>query len=135
MTSIERVTSVAHGKHGVHADVRSHRVTTDRPKDMGGEDRGLMASEHLLVALASCTCTTAVKIAEKRSVPLERVAADAEMEFDERGEVSAIRVHVRLTTAAAEKDARKVVELAERVCTISKLIGFPVQRTMSIVAP
>lgn len=132
MSSTERVEAVAHGRHGVHAKVRGHALTTDRPTEMGGEDRGLMASEHLLLALASCTATTAVKVAAKRNVPLEDLRVATEMDFDERGEVTAIRLEVRVRSSAPGGAIEKVFELAERICTISKLLSFPVTRRLEI---
>jgi putative redox protein len=132
VTSTERVEAVSHGPHGVVAKVRGHTLTTDRPPEMGGADHGLMASEHLLVALASCTATSATKIAAKRGVPLADLRVVTEMDFDDRGEVSGLRLAVRVRSEAPEADVRKVFDLAERVCTISKLLSRPVERTLTV---
>jgi uncharacterized OsmC-like protein len=91
-----------------------------------------MASEFVLIALASCQTTTAWKIAEKRSVILHDVRIEAAMEFDDRGEASGIRLRIDVESPSAEKAVLKVFELAERACTISKLIALDVQRVVTV---
>lgn len=122
MTDTETITTRLADRHGVEWQARDLAGRTDRPREMGGQNEGLMASEHVLVALASCTTTTAVKIAEKRGVRLHKVDIAAHMDFDERGEASAIRVDVQAASPDDESAVRKVIELAERACTIRKLL-------------
>jgi uncharacterized OsmC-like protein len=119
----EIVTSRLADRHGVHWEARDLRGRTDRPHDMGGQNGGPMASEHLLIALASCQTTTAWKIAEKRSVDLRDVRIEAAMDFDDRGEVEGIRLRIEVESPSQEKDVAKVFELAERACTITKLLA------------
>lgn len=109
-------------RHGVHWEARDLKGRTDRPLEMGGQNLGLMASEHVLVALASCQATTASKIAEKRGVVLNDVQVEASMDFDERGEVENIRLRIEVESPGSEKDVTKVFELAERACTVTKLL-------------
>lgn len=130
MTSTEIVTARLADRHGVHWSARDLAGRTDRPVEMGGQNRGLMASEHLLVALASCQTTTAVKIAEKRGVRIDDLRIEAAMDFDDRGEASGIRLRIVVTSGDAEKDVRKVLDLAERACTISKLLAVVPERTV-----
>lgn len=130
MTSTEIVTARLADRHGVHWNARDLAGRTDRPLDMGGRNQGLMASEHVLVALASCQTTTAMKIAEKRSVRILDVRIEAAMDFDDRGEVSAIRLRIEVESPDAEKDVRKVFDLAERACTISKLLAMEPERVL-----
>lgn len=124
MTDIETITTRLADAHGVHYTARDLTGRTDRPSDLGGTNAGLMASEHVLVALASCTTTTAVKIAKKRSVALTDVRIAAHMDFDDRGEPHAIRVEIDVDSDADEAAIQKVVELAERACTIRKLLAL-----------
>lgn len=128
--SKETVTTRLADRHGVTWQARDLQGRTDRPEDMGGQNQGLMASEHLLVALASCTTTTAVKIAEKRGVALDDVRVDASMAFDERGEVTGIELRIEVDSPAEDKAVEKVFDLAERACTISKLLVFEVDRIL-----
>ena len=124
MPTTETVTARLADRHGVHWEARDLKGRTDRPVDMGGRNEGLMASEHVLVALASCQATTAIKIAEKRGVVLQDVRMEAAMDFDDRGEVEAIRLRIEVDSPSAGKDVAKVFELAERACTITKLLAL-----------
>lgn len=132
---IEVVTTRLADRHGVHYEARDLRGRTDRPLDMGGQNQGLMASEHVLVALASCTTTTALKIAEKRRVRLDDVRCEASMSFDERGEVDGIGLKVTAVSPDEDKDVLKVFDLAERSCTVSKLLAFEVDRIVVVLRP
>lgn len=135
MASTEIVTARLADKHGVEWQARDLSGRTDRPLEKGGRNEGPMASEHVLIALASCTATTAAKIAEKRSVTLTDVRIRAEMEFDDRGEVEDIRLHIEVESPDDEKDVTKVFDLAERACTVSKLLVFEVDRVMVLRKP
>lgn len=124
MTTTETVTARLADRHGVHWEIRDLKGRTDRPQEMGGTNAGPMASEHVLIALASCQATTASKIAEKRSIRLDDIRMEAAMDFDERGEVEGIRLRIEIWSPAEEAAVAKVFELAERACTISKLLVF-----------
>ena len=130
MSTTEIVTARMADRHGVHWEARDLKGRTDRPHDMGGQNGGPMASELLLIALASCQSTTAWKIAEKRGVNLADVAIEAAMDFDERGEATGIRLRIDVVSPSPEKDVLKVFELAERSCTISKLLALEPQRAV-----
>lgn len=132
MTDIEIITATLADRHGVHWKARDLEGRTDRPVELGGTNAGLMASEHVLVALASCTTTTAAKIAEKRRVRLDDVRVEAGMEFDDRGDASAIRVTFDVDSPDDEAAVRKVFELAERACTIRKLLALAPSTTIRI---
>lgn len=135
MTSTEIVHARLADRHGVHWRARDLAGRTDRPLDMGGQNHGLMASEHLLVALASCQTTTAMKIAEKRGVRIDDLRVEAAMDFDDRGEAAGIRLRIEVESANEEKDVRKVLDLAERACTISKLLAVHPQRLIVHLPP
>jgi uncharacterized OsmC-like protein len=128
--STEIVTARMADRHGVQWEARDLRGRTDRPLDMGGKNDGPMASEHLLIALASCQTTTAWKIAQKRGVALDDVRIEAAMDFDDRGEATGIRLRIEVKSPGPEKDVLKVFELAERACTISKLLSVEPVRTV-----
>lgn len=124
VASTEVVRTRLADRHGVHWEARDLAGRTDRPLDMGGQNGGPMASEHVLIALASCQTTTAWKIAEKRGVTLVSVEVEAAMDFDDRGEVEGIRLRIEVVSPSPEKDVSKVFELAERACTVTKLLSL-----------
>lgn len=128
MTTTETVTATLVDAHGVAWKARDLSGRTDRPLEMGGKNEGLMASEHVLVALVSCTATTARKVADKRGVALDAVEIVAHLDFDERGEAARIRLRIVAASAAPRERVVKVFDLAERACTISKMLAIEVER-------
>ena len=135
VSSTETVTARLADPHGVRWQARDLSGRTDRPTDMGGQNEGPMASELVLIALASCTATTATKIAQKRSVDIRDLAIETAMDFDDRGEVANIRMRIEVESPNEEKDVLKVFDLAERVCTISKLLALEVDRIVELRTP
>jgi uncharacterized OsmC-like protein len=135
LTDTEIVTTRLADAHGVHYTARDVGGRTDRPLEMGGKNAGLMASEHVLVALASCTTTSAIKVASKRGVTLTDVRIEAAMDFDERGLVSAIRLRIEVASPDDEAAVLKVFDLAERVCTVSRLLALAPIRTIVMRKP
>lgn len=112
--------------------IRQFELVCDKPAASGGTDRGPMASEYLLAALASCTLTTTHRIAEQRGVALQ-LEVDAEMDFDDRGEVVGFRLRERVRSSAPRQEVETVLRLSERVCTISKLLGRKPDRLVEFV--
>lgn len=109
--------------------VRQFELIQDKPPESGGTDQGPMASEYLLAALVACTLTTARRIAEQRKVEMT-VEADAEMDFDDRGEIVGFRLIERVRSPADRKAVETVLALSERACTISKLLGQKPERVV-----
>ncbi len=130
MTDIETITTRLADKHGVTWQARDIEGRTDRPESMGGANAGPMASEHVLIALASCTTTTAVKIAAKRNIRLDDIQIEASMAFDDRGLVESVRLQITVDSPDATDAVAKLFDLAERSCTISKLLAVDIERTI-----
>jgi uncharacterized OsmC-like protein len=133
MVSTERAVGELRSPKSTRLQVRQFTLIQDKPPASGGTDEGPMASEYLLAALASCTLTTAARIAEQRKVAMSLVA-EAEMDFDDRGEVTAIRLLEKVRSDAPPKDVETVLHLTERACTISKLLAVKPSRSVVITA-
>lgn len=131
-TSTERARVVSVAPKTAEAEVRGHRLVVDKPPELGGTDRGIMASEHVLVALGGCMCQTVRRIADVRKVPLAHVEFEAQMGFDDRGEVVRVEIFGRVRSGAPRADVEKVLELSARACTISKLLGDRVTKSWTV---
>ncbi|MHB8586776.1 MAG: OsmC family protein [Thermoplasmatota archaeon] len=119
------------GPKSTRIQIRQFTLIQDKPPESGGNDRGPMASEYLLAALAACTLTTAARIAATRHVEMT-LRVETQMDFDDRGEVSGFRMTERVDSKAERKDVETVLNLTERACTISKLLARKPDRIVEI---
>src|SRR5829696_1029245 len=101
MSALE-VTATWLGGYAATVEGRGHEVAVDEPAHAGGEDAGLMPTELLCAALASCFCLALGHVAGKRDLDLP-----------------GLRVHVR-----AERLAMLAVR-ARRVCWVSNTLATP----------
>ncbi len=94
---------------------------------------GVWSPEDLLVgSVATCFAVTLLAIAERREVPLRRLAVGATGEVTKRPDgrfgFTAVRLDVRVRTDPGfEAEAAAAVEAAERGCLIAASIDFPIE--------
>lgn len=105
---------------------RDHTVVQDKPEAYGGQDMGLMASEHLLVALLSCQLSTFAKVAAKRKIEARAGAIRGDLHFDDAGDIAKVHLHWTLLDCD-EKNAATLTRLTDKVCTISRVMSCPIE--------
>jgi putative redox protein len=110
------------GATSATAAARSHRVLVDRPIAKGGEDRGPLGGEYLLVALGGCFMSNllaAVRAREAR-VSEVRVGVSATMDgLPERFTAFTLDVSVG---AGDPDDVRKLIGIAARACAVTNTL-------------
>lgn len=116
------------GRH-IEARVRDLAVHADKPVEKGYTNRGPMSSELFLVALASCTMMSTIRVAEVRKVPLEALRAGAGLEYDERDRVRLIELRLEVQSPASREEWEVVARMAGKFCTIEQLTKPPVEKT------
>jgi putative redox protein len=101
---------------------RGHEVLADEPVAAGGGDLGMMPTELLCAALASCFCLAMVWVAAKRGVELPglRVTVDGERLGRE---LRYGRLRVDVAAAIPEDDLAALLERAERFCWVSNMLA------------
>ena len=114
--------------------VRNHVVTMDRPTAKGGEDRGAMGGEHLLMSLGGCFMSNLLAAATAREVPLDDVhlAITGTLE----GPPSRFtRVDMAVTGSGCDREAlTRLVTIAERGCIVANTVKNAVALTISVTA-
>jgi putative redox protein len=108
-----------------------HRLVSDEPESMGGDDTGPTPYGLLLAALGACTSMTLRMYAERKGLPLERVrvrlrhekihASDCEQCETETGKLDRIDREIELTGDLDPAVRQRLVEIADRC---------PVHRTL-----
>ncbi len=106
---------------------RTHRVMIDRPLDKGGEDQGMMGSEHLLVALGGCFMSNLLSAIQTREADIQNVRlqitgtlASAPSRFSD------IDVVVDAQTENREL-LEKLVLMSDRACIVSNTLRSAVK--------
>ena len=105
---------------------RGHKVLADEPVPAGGGDLGMMPTELLCAALASCFCLALAHVAGKRGVELPglRVAVDAERLGKE---LRYGRVRVAVAASAPQEDLEALLERAKPFCWVSNMLADDVE--------
>jgi putative redox protein len=104
------------------ATARSHTLLIDRPVEKGGEDRGPLGGELLLVSLGGCFLSTLLAAIRTRSADISdvRVSVTGTMGgVPERFE----SMNVRVAANYRDEDLmRKLVAMAERGCVVTNTL-------------
>ena len=117
------------------ASARSHTVLVDRPVDKGGNDRGALGGEYLLISLGGCFLSTLLAAARTREADVSKVRVSVTGTIGgvpERFESMALRVSAKYEDADL---MRKLVALAERGCLVTNTLKDAVVLSVDLVEP
>jgi putative redox protein len=114
------------------AQVRQHAVVCDRPVEKGGEDRGPMGGELLLMGLGGCFMSNLLAAARARDVPVSGMSvevigqlADAPSRFSE--------IELRVSGDIQDREVMtRLVTIAERGCLVANTLRSAVKLTVSL---
>jgi putative redox protein len=114
------------------AVARQHKVLTDRPEAKGGEDKGPMGGEMLLMGLGGCFMSNLLAAVKAREADVQNLQlvvtgtlSEAPMRFSE------IRMAIR--GKYADRDAmEKLVTIAERGCIVANTLKNAVALTIAL---
>jgi uncharacterized OsmC-like protein len=112
------------GGYAAEVDARGHRIVIDEPESAGGENGGMMPTEALCAALASCFCLAVAHVARRDGVAVSDLRVDAKAERAGR-ELRYGRIVVTTTAAVAADVLAELVVRARRVCWVSNTLADP----------
>jgi putative redox protein len=104
------------------ATARAHTMLVDRPVEKGGEDRGALGGEMLLVSLGGCFMSTLLAAVRTRDAAVSdvRIAVDGTIGgVPERFESMTLHVSAKYSDADL---MRKLVGIAERGCLVTNTL-------------
>jgi putative redox protein len=104
------------------ASARSHTLLVDRPVEKGGEDRGPLGGELLLISLGGCFVSTLLAAVRTREADVSDVRVSVAGTIGgvpERFESMALRVSAKYRD---EDLMRKLVTMAERGCLVTNTL-------------
>lgn len=100
--------------------IGSHVLTSDEPRDAGGDDRGPAPHELLVAALGACTAMTLQAYARRKGWPLERVRVH--LGGGRQGDAFHIARAIALEGPLSDEQRTRLREIAEKC---------PVHRTLT----
>ena len=111
---------------------RSHSVVIDRPAENGGDDRGPLGGELLLLSLGGCFMSTLLAAIKTREADVSGVklsVAGTIGGVPERFEA----LHMRVTATYGDADLmRKLMMMAERGCLVTNTLRDAVLITLEL---
>lgn len=112
--------------------VRDHRVVMDRPEAKGGENKGPMGGENLLMSLGGCFMSNLLAAAKSRDLEL----TGAELSIAGTLDAAPPRfTAVEMTITADHQDKpqlEKLITIAERGCIVANTLKNAVDLTISV---
>ncbi|MDJ0722530.1 MAG: OsmC family protein [Desulfobacterales bacterium] len=114
------------------AQARGHKLVTDRPEAKGGEDRGPMGGEMLLMGLGGCFMSNLLAAVKARAFEvqdLRLVIAGTLGEAPARFTAVTMAVSGR---GAAPAELEKLVKIAERGCIVANTLKNTVDLTITV---
>jgi len=112
---------------------RDHQVVMDRPIAKGGENRGAMGGEHLLMALGGCFMSNLLAAAQSR----ESMLTDVSLAITGTLDTAPARFcAVKMEISAGYGDRaqmEKLVTIAERGCVVANTLKSAVDLKITLV--
>jgi putative redox protein len=107
-------------------DARGHELSTDEPTAAGAADAGMMPTELLCAALASCFCTALAFAAGKRGTELPGLRVVVRTERVGR-ELRYGRFEIEAQAEAPGERLAALIEPARRLCWVSNTLAGGVE--------
>jgi len=115
------------------AEVRDHRLTIDRPEAKGGQNKGPMGGEALLMGLGGCFMSNLLAAAIARNIELHDARAEIEGDLAEAPpRYTAIRMRVSASCDPAA-ELPKLVLIADRGCIVANTLRHAVELSVECV--
>jgi uncharacterized OsmC-like protein len=128
------------------APLRSHVVSADEPRSVGGENSAPNPVELAVGALATCQAITYRVWANTLGIRMERVRVEVEGDFNSRGflgvddgvppGLAAVRMRVEVEGPESAERYQELADAVDRHCPVLDVLSrpVPVERTLETVA-
>jgi putative redox protein len=123
MSGLE-VAATFHGGYAATVEARGHRVEVDEPVAGGGGDAGLMPTELLCGALASCFCLALGYAAREREVELPGLRVVVRAQRPGR-ELRYDQIQVTASADVPQNALDALMARARRLCWVSNTFASP----------
>jgi len=132
MSSVVTVQVNQVGPTTSQGEARGHAVLIDRPQEKGGEDRGAMGGEHMLMGLGGCFSSNLLAAISAREAAIDNVTITVSGTV-EKSPARFSKIH--MTVSADYQDRalmKKLVTIAERSCIAANTLAGAVELSISL---
>lgn len=120
------------GPSSSEGTARDHKATMDRPEAKGGENRGAMGGEHLLMALGGCFMSNLLAAAQSREAEVANVDLNISGTLESAPpHFSAIEMNVS-ADHNDKKQMEKLITVAERGCIVANTLKNSVNLSINL---
>ena len=119
------ITTTAVGDKSFESVVGRHRIVTDVPTPMGGQDRGLGPAQLFVVSLGSCVATLVQEYCEHHDVDARDLRVDVDYEkVSQPARLRGIRVRIAVPHADLTDDRlRTILQRVAEHCPVHETIS------------
>jgi putative redox protein len=122
------------GASASEGTARDHKAVMDRPQAKGGENRGAMGGEHLLMALGGCFMSNLLAAAQSREAEVSNVNMDISGTLESAPpHFSAVEMNISADHNDKEK-MEKLITVAERGCIVANTLKSAVKLSINLRA-
>lgn len=115
------------------AEVRGHSLAMDRPEAKGGQDKGPMGGEALLMGLGGCFMSNLLAAAKAREVEISNARAEIAGELSD-GPMRYTKIYMRVSARCEPSDTlEKLVTVADRGCIVANTLRNGVKLSIECV--
>lgn len=113
------------GNKKVTAEFDGYTVTTDQPKEAGGDGTAPAPFDLFLASLGTCAGIFVLSFCRKRDLPTEGLELTQTAEWDDAAHrVSKVNIKIRLPKGFPEKYRDSLISTAN-LCTVKKHLAAP----------
>lgn len=96
---------------------RDHELVMDRPEAKGGQNKGPMGGEALLLGLGGCFMSNLLAAAKARGIQISDAKAEISGEIADNAPARYTAVHMKVSAkCSAADELEKLMTIAERGC-------------------
>lgn len=120
------------GPTASEGSARDHRIIMDRPESKGGENKGAMGGENLLMALGGCFMSTLLATANSRENDMSNVKLSIAGTLGS-APPSFTAVEMKIAADYSDREQmQKLVTIAERGCIVANTLKNAVDLTIAL---
>jgi len=133
MSNQVKVTVNQIGPSASQGTAREHTTIMDRPEAKGGENRGAMGGEHLLMALGGCFMSNLLAAIQSREAEVSNVNMDISGTL-ESAPPHFSAVEMKISADHNDKEQmEKLITIAERGCIVANTLKKCVELSINLV--
>ncbi len=122
------------GPSASEGKAREHAIVMDRPEAKGGENRGAMGGEHMLMALGGCFMSNLLAAGQSRETALSNVHLEIAGSLESAPPCFAA-IEMAVSADHADKaELEKLITIAERSCIVANTLKKSVELTVAVAA-